>query len=170
MPLGKQGGLLPQGLLCATLPASWGWGALCEPAAGEPTPAGLSPGRPGKGLGPSRPGPGSPPGLWLTRALFFLSRSYPPTLSLHLFCSFVCFFIDTKGEREKDRNTHRPSPACLPLGTKPTTRTCALTGSGTGGLLVHGVMLSPLSHSGWVTSLLKVTIIVQTKHLTIFYL
>ena len=74
------------------------------------------------------------------------------SLSLSFFKleDFIYLFLERGGRREKERerniNVWLPL-ACPPLGTRPATQACALTGNQTGYPLVRRPMLNPLSHT-----------------------
>ena len=65
----------------------------------------------------------------------------------YFFKNILCiYFLEREGGRE--RNTSVWLPLARPLlGTGPTTQACALTGTGTGDLSFHRLVLNPLSHT-----------------------
>ena len=85
----------------------------------------------------------------------------------------IYLFSERREGREKGRErSFDPLPLTRPQpGTWPSTQACALRGDGTGDLLVHRLVLSPLSHTsqGTTWQLLKnlnIRLTIQPSHST----
>lgn len=65
----------------------------------------------------------------------------------------------------RERNVNRLSPAHPPLGIEPTAQACTLTGTQTGGFLVHGTTPNQVSHMAraWLTNFIKKTLTTSVK-------
>ena len=76
----------------------------------------------------------------------------------YFFKEFYLFiFRERGGEKEWERNISVWLPLVCPLlGTWPAAQACVLTGNQTSDLLVHRLVLSPLSHTGQGSGLLLI--------------